>query len=71
LTTSNEEIARNPQAAGPPAQRPAGSGGAGASAVLALLDDAHRHRLRRAAVHLPPRRSERGPLYFHHGLLEQ
>ena len=41
--------------------RPLGSGGAGASAALALLDDAQRHRLRRAALHLPPRRSERGP----------
>ena len=39
--------------------RPVGSGGAGASAALALLDDVHRHRLRRAALHLPPRRSER------------
>ena len=48
---------------------PSGSGGAGASAVLALLDDVQRHRLRRAALHLPPRRSERGLLYFHHGLL--
>jgi hypothetical protein len=27
------------------------------------------HRLRRAAWHLPLRRSERGLLYFHHGLL--
>jgi hypothetical protein len=27
--------------------------------VLALLDDVHRHRLRRAALHLPPWRSER------------
>ncbi len=27
------------------------------------------YRLRRAALHLPLRRSERGPLYFHHGLL--
>ena len=27
------------------------------------------HRLRRAALHLPLRRSERGLLYFHHGLL--
>jgi hypothetical protein len=26
---------------------------------LALLDDVHRHRLRRAAWHLPPWRSER------------
>ena len=41
--------------------RPLGSGGAGASAALALLDDVPRHRLRRAALHLPPRRSERGP----------
>ena len=41
--------------------RPSGSGGTGASAALALLDDVHRHRLRRAALHLPPRRSERGP----------
>ena len=24
---------------------------------------------RHAALHLPPRRSERGPLYFHHGML--
>ena len=36
-------------------------GGAGASAALALLDDVHRHRLRRAALHLPPRRPERDP----------
>jgi hypothetical protein len=28
------------------------------------------YRLRRAALHLPLRRSERGPLYFHHGLLD-
>ena len=41
--------------------RPSGSGLAGTSAALALLDDVHRHRLRRAALHLPPRRSERGP----------
>ena len=34
--------------------RPLGSGGAGASAALALLDDVQRHRLRRAALHLPP-----------------
>jgi len=33
--------------------RPSGSGGAGASAALALLDDVQRHRLRRAALHLP------------------
>ncbi len=41
--------------------RPSGSGAAGASAALALLDDIQRHRLRRAALHLPPRRAERGP----------
>jgi hypothetical protein len=41
--------------------RPSGSGGAGASAALALLDDVHRHRLRRTALHLPPRRPERDP----------
>jgi hypothetical protein len=28
---------------------------------LALLDDVHRHRLRRAASHLPPPSQERGP----------
>ena len=44
-------------------------GGAGASASLALLDDAHRHRLRRAALHQPPRRPERGPSQFSDGLL--
>ncbi len=44
--------------------RPSGSGGAGAPAALALLDDVHRHRLRRAALHLPPRRSERDPSQF-------
>ena len=27
------------------------------------------YRLRRVALHLPLRRSERGLLYFHHGLL--
>ena len=47
--------------------RPSGSGGARASTSLALLDDAHRHRLRRAVWQLPPRRLERGPWYFHHG----
>jgi len=39
--------------------RPMGYGGAGACAALVLLDDVHRHRLRRTALHLPPRRSER------------
>ena len=33
--------------------RPLDSGLAGTSAALALLDDVHRHRLRRAALHLP------------------
>ena len=42
-------------------QIPLGSGLAGASAALALLDDVHRHRLRRAALHLPPPSQERGP----------
>jgi len=41
--------------------RPLGSGGAGASAALALLDDVPRHRLRRAALYLPPQSQERGP----------
>ena len=36
---------------------PQGRGGAGASALLPLLEDAQRHRLRRGASHLPPRRS--------------
>ena len=33
--------------------RPSGSGGAGAIGTRALLDDVRRHRLRRAALHLP------------------
>jgi hypothetical protein len=49
--------------------RPSGSGVAEASASLALLDDVHRHRLRRAALHLPPRRQERGPFYYSDRLL--
>ena len=49
--------------------RPSDSGSAGASASLTLLDDLLRHRLRRAALHLPPQSQERGPLYFYHGLL--
>src|SRR6266487_5893435 len=36
---------------------PEGRGGGRASALLPLLDDAHRHRLRRDASHLPARRS--------------
>jgi hypothetical protein len=31
---------------------------------VALLDDVHRHRLRRTALHLPPRRSERDASYY-------
>src|SRR5438552_7743280 len=49
--------------------RPPGCGGGGPSASLRRLDDAHRHRLRRRALHTAPRRSQRGHLYFHHGLL--
>jgi len=48
--------------------RPKGFGGARAFAALALLDDGS-HQLRRAAWHLPLRRSERGLLYFYHELL--
>ena len=44
--------------------RPLGSGLEGASASLALLDDVHRHRLRRAALHLPLPSQERGPFQF-------
>src|SRR2546423_14916742 len=36
---------------------------------LRRLDDVHRHRLRRRALHTAPRRSQRGHLYLHHGLL--
>ena len=49
--------------------RPSGFGGAGASAALALLDDVHRHRLRRAALHLPPPGQERSPSYYSDRLL--
>ncbi len=41
--------------------RPSGSGAAGSSAALALLDDVKRHPRGRAAVAQPPRRSEPGP----------
>ena len=70
LTTSNEEIARNPHAAGPTAQFPYGyrrRGGiccVGAARRCAPTSPAS-HRLASA----PARRSERGLLYFHHGLL--
>jgi len=50
--------------------RPLGSGLEGASASLALLDDVHRHRLRRAALHLPLPSQERGPFQFSDRLLE-
>ena len=45
--------------------RPSGSGGAGASAALALLDDVQRHRLRRAALHLPAQRSRQNVHVIH------
>jgi hypothetical protein len=44
---------------------------AGTSAALALLDDVHRHRLRRAALHLPPPGQERAPFYYSDGLLAE
>jgi hypothetical protein len=44
--------------------RPSDSGVAQASASLALLDDVRRHRLPRAALHLPPPGQERGPFYY-------
>ena len=50
--------------------RPSGSGLAGTSASLALLDDVHRHRLRRAASHLPPPGQERGTFYYSDRLLD-
>jgi len=43
---------------------PLGSGLAETSAALALLDDVHRHRLRRAALHLPLPGQERGLFYY-------
>jgi len=49
--------------------RPSGSGLAGTSAALALLDAVHRHRLRRTALHLPPPGQERGPFYYSDRLL--
>ena len=44
--------------------RPSGSGGAPASAALPLLGNARSHCLRRGALHLPARRSERDPCYY-------
>jgi hypothetical protein len=55
----------------PTPMRPSGSGLEGASALLALLDDVHRHRLRRAALHLPLPSQERGPFQFSDRLLEE
>ena len=49
--------------------RPSGSGLAGTSASWTLLDDVHRHRLRRAASHLPLPGQERGPSYYSDRLL--
>ena len=49
--------------------RPSGSGGAGPSAALPRLDDVHRHRLRRGALHLASRRSERDSSYYSDRLL--
>ncbi len=46
-----------------------GCGGAGPSAALPLLPDAHRHRLRRGALHLAPRRSQRRSTPFFSNLL--
>ena len=48
--------------------RPLGSGLAGTCAALALVDEVHRHRLRRAALHLPLPGQERGPFYQPDGL---
>jgi hypothetical protein len=44
--------------------RPMGSGGTGASAALALLDDVHRRRLRSAALHLPRGARNAAPCSF-------
>src|SRR5262245_3142686 len=48
--------------------RPPGSGGVPASAALLLLDNVP-HCLRRGALHLPARRSERCPCYYSDRLL--
>jgi len=45
------------KASGPAGHSLKGRGGEWASASLPLLDDVHRHRLRRGASHLPTRRS--------------
>jgi len=66
LTTSNAEIARKTNA---PCgfRRRRGICRVGAPRRCRASDATH--RLRRAALHLPLRRSERGLLYFYHGLL--
>ena len=56
-TTSNADIARNPHA-------PFGFRRRGGIRVVGAPRRWTRHRLRRAAWHLPPRRSERGRLQF-------
>ena len=61
-TTSNAEIARNPHA-------PFGFRRRGGICVVGAPRRWTRHRLRRAAWHLPPRRSERGRLQFSDRLL--
>src|SRR5438876_9765621 len=59
------------QAGGPsgPASVAATGGIRRSGSSLRRLDDVHRHRLRRRALHTAPRRPQRGHLYFHHGLL--
>jgi hypothetical protein len=49
--------------------RPSGSGLAGTSAALALLNDVQRHRLRHAALHLALPGQERDPFYYWDRLL--
>ncbi len=65
----DDEQRSDRRAIGP--MRPSGSGLEGASVSLALLDDVHRHRLRRAALHLPLPSQERGPFQFSDRLLGQ
>ena len=48
--------------------RPLGCGGEGPSRALPRLDDGP-HRLRRGALHPAPRRPQRDPRDFYHGLL--
>ena len=62
MTTSNAEIARNTYA-------PKGFRRRRGHLLRWRSSTISPYRLRRAALHLPLRRSERGLLYFHHGLL--